>query len=174
MCWQLWNIIAFSSKCRFCSTVDSSMYNVEFHLVDTSWRSQCFGKPRDAWISFKKDETSCICLKWPTIQWHTARMFFTYLCEIHYHGWLKPGSQFDPRTSVVLWASGWRWNRLDFYSSVASRALASVQPIRLSKNLTSGMQFDWWKDFSDVRDARGASVILWTRLNCNVWEKQPK
>ena len=58
---------------------------------------------------------------------------------------LKPGSQYDARASVVSRASGWRWNRLDFYSSVASRALASVQPIRLSKNLTSGMQFDWRK-----------------------------
>ena len=52
-----------------------------------------------------------------------------------------PGSQYA-RTSVASRASGWRWNRLDFYSSIVLWALASVQPIRLSKNLTSGMQFD--------------------------------
>ena len=55
---------------------------------------------------------------------------------------LKPGSQYDARASVALRASGCRWNRLDFYSSIASRALTSVQPIRLSKNLATGMQFD--------------------------------
>ena len=37
---------------------------------------------------------------------------------------------------------GCRWNRLDFYSSIVSPALASIQPIRLSKNLMSGIQFD--------------------------------
>ena len=80
---------------------------------------------------------------------------------------LKPGSQNDACASVALRASGWRWNRLNFYSSIASRALASVQPIRLSKNLTSGMQFDGKKNtfFRDAHDARSASVILWTRLN---------
>ena len=86
---------------------------------------------------------------------------------------LKPGSQYDARASVASRVSGWRWNRLDFYSSVASWALASVQPIRLSKNLMSEMQFDWWKKtfFRDAHDARGASVILWTRLNTQqaVW-----
>ena len=50
-------------------------------------------------------------------------------------GCFKPGSQYDARASIALRASGWCWNRLDFYSSVASLALASVQPIRLSKNL---------------------------------------
>ena len=68
---------------------------------------------------------------------------------------LRPGSQYDARASVASRASGWRWNRLDFYSNVALRALASVQPIRLSKNLTSGMQFDWWKrDFFPWRSRR--------------------
>ena len=57
---------------------------------------------------------------------------------------------YDACASVALRASGLRWNRLDFYSSVASWALASVQPIRLSKNLTSGMQFDWWKRLFSV------------------------
>ena len=62
---------------------------------------------------------------------------------------VKLGSQYDARASVASQASGWRWNRLDFYSNVASQALASVQPISLLKNITSGMQFDWWKkDFS--------------------------
>ena len=58
---------------------------------------------------------------------------------------IKPGSQYDACASIALWASGWRWNRLNFYSSVVSRVLASVQPIRLLKKLTSGMQFDRWK-----------------------------
>ena len=58
---------------------------------------------------------------------------------------IKPGSQYDARASVASRASGWCWNRLDFYFSVALRVLASIQPIRLFKNLTSGMQFDWWK-----------------------------
>ena len=80
---------------------------------------------------------------------------------------IKPGSQYDAHASIASWASrasGWCWNRLDFYSSIASRALASVQPIRSSKNLMSG----WcWKNtfFHDARDTHGASVILWTRLN---------
>ena len=54
-------------------------------------------------------------------------------------------AQYDTHASVVSWASGWHWNRLHFYSNVASRTLASIQPIRLLKNFTSGMQFDWWK-----------------------------
>ena len=37
---------------------------------------------------------------------------------------IKPGSQYDARASVVLQVLGWRWNRLDFYSSIASQALA--------------------------------------------------
>ena len=86
---------------------------------------------------------------------------------------LKPGSQYDARASVASRVSGWRWNRLDFYSSVASRALACIQPIRMLKNLMSGMQFHWWKkrstffrDAHDAHDAHGSSVILWTRLRC--------
>ena len=71
---------------------------------------------------------------WPILNW-----------PIQLKHKLKPGSQYDARASVAMRASGWHWNRLDFYSSVASWALASVQPIRLSKNLTSAMQFDWWK-----------------------------
>ena len=67
---------------------------------------------------------------------------------------IKPGSQYDACANVASRASRWRWNRLDFYSSIASRALASVQPIRLSKKLTSGMQFDWWKDFFPWRSRR--------------------
>ena len=47
--------------------------------------------------------------------------------------------------AVASRVSGWCWSRLDFYSSVTSRVLASVQPIRLSKNLSSEMQFDWKK-----------------------------
>ena len=42
-------------------------------------------------------------------------------------------AQYDTHASVVSWASGWHRNRLDFYSSVASQTLASVQPIRLLK-----------------------------------------
>ena len=56
---------------------------------------------------------------------------------------IKPGSQYDAHANVASRAPGWRWNRLDFYSSVALQALASVQPIRLSKNLMSEIQFDW-------------------------------
>ena len=55
---------------------------------------------------------------------------------------IKPGSQYDAHSNVASWAPGWHWNRLDFYSSVASQALASVQPIRLLKNLMSEIQFD--------------------------------
>ena len=82
---------------------------------------------------------------------------------------VKPGSQYDACASV---ASGWCWNKLDFYSSVASWALASIQPIRLSKNLTSGMQFDWWKKtlFCDAHDAHGARTRLkaWLTIHRNV------
>ena len=79
---------------------------------------------------------------------------------------IKPGSQYDAHASVASRTSGWHWNRLDFYSSVASRALASIQPIRLPKNLMSEIQFDWWKNtFSfEVHNTCGASFILWTRL----------
>ena len=92
-------------------------------------------------------------------KWSTDTSFIAYTDMVA----IKPGSQYDAHASVASRASGWRWNRLDFYSSVASRALASVQPIRLSKNLTSGMQFDWWKkDFFPWR-SHSASVILWTR-----------
>ena len=54
----------------------------------------------------------------------------------------KAGSQYDSGASMASQASGWCWNRLNFYSSIASPALASVQPIRLSKNWTSGIEFD--------------------------------
>ena len=63
---------------------------------------------------------------------------------------VKPGSQYDARASVASRASGWRWNRLDFYSSVAC-------------NLT-GEKRTFFRDAHDARDARGASVILWTSL----------
>ena len=45
---------------------------------------------------------------------------------------VKAGSQFDTGPSVASQASIWHsvWNRLDFYSSVASLALASIQPIK--------------------------------------------
>ena len=84
----------------------------------------------------------------------------------HENASIKPSSQYDTRSSIALRASGWCWNRLDFYSSVASQELASVQPIRLLKNLMSEMQFDWWKNtFSlDAHDACATSIILWTRL----------
>ena len=72
---------------------------------------------------------------------------------------VQPGSQYGAHTSVASRASGWCWNILDFYSSVALQVLASVQPIRMSKNLTSGMQFDWWKN-TFFHYARSASVIL--------------
>ena len=72
---------------------------------------------------------------------------------------LKPGSQYDARASVASRASGWRWNRIDFYSSIASWALASVQPIRLSKNLMSGMQFDWWKKERSWRSRRQCHIV---------------
>ena len=46
---------------------------------------------------------------------------------------VKPGLQYDDDASVGLRVLGWHWNRLTFYSSVASPALASVQSIKLSK-----------------------------------------
>ena len=58
---------------------------------------------------------------------------------------IKPALQYDAHANVASRVPGWCWNRLDFYSSVALQALASVQPIRLSKNLMSEIQFDWWK-----------------------------
>ena len=74
------------------------------------------------------------------------RFVYVYVCGQKRAVWgLKLGSQYYAHASVVSQASGWCWNRLDFYSSVASWALTSVQPIWLSKNLLSGMQFDWWK-----------------------------
>ena len=104
--------------------------------------------------------------------WKTCKRIYMTVSNSHFHRvlqrahphWLcnpqhcytvKPGSQYDARASVAPRASGLRWNRLDFYSSVALRVLASVQPIRLLKNLTSGMQFDWWKkDFFLWRSRR--------------------
>ena len=79
---------------------------------------------------------------------------------------IKPASQYDAHANVASRAPGWRWNRLDFYSSVALQALASVQPIRLSKNLMSEIQFDWLKILFPLTltNACGASFILWTRL----------
>ena len=53
---------------------------------------------------------------------------------VYIHRRLKPGSQYDACTSIASRASGWRRNRLDFYYSIVSRAFASGQPIRLSKN----------------------------------------
>ena len=44
--------------------------------------------------------------------------------------WLSLVPRLDADSSVALC---WCWNRLDFYSSIASPALASFQPIRLSK-----------------------------------------
>ena len=35
----------------------------------------------------------------------------------------------DAGTSIASWSSGWHWNRLDFYSSIALPVLASVQPV---------------------------------------------
>ena len=44
------------------------------------------------------------------------------------------GLQYDAGTNIVLQVLGWCWNRLDFYSSIVSPALAGVQSIRSSKN----------------------------------------
>ena len=49
---------------------------------------------------------------------------------------LKAGSQYDIGTIMVSGASAWRWNRLNFYSSIALPVLASIQPIILLKILT--------------------------------------
>ena len=53
---------------------------------------------------------------------------------VYVHRRLKPGSQYDARTSIASRASGWCRNRLNFYYSIVSRAFSSGQPIRLSKN----------------------------------------
>ena len=70
------------------------------------------------------------------------------------------------RNMAFVPALGWRWNRLDFYSSVASRELASVQPIRLLKNyVRDAIWLVKNNTFSlDAHDACGASIILWTQL----------
>ena len=92
-----------------------------------------------------------------SLRWHTLDLIST----------LKPGSQYDTRTSVASRVSGWCWNRLYFYSSVASWALASIQPIRLSKNFNIRAAIWLMKRnfFLDAHNACGSSVILWTRLN---------
>ena len=51
---------------------------------------------------------------------------------------LKGGTQYGTHPSVM---SGWCWNRLYFYSSIASSMLASIQAIRLSENLTPRIEF---------------------------------
>ena len=53
-------------------------------------------------------------------------MFIDYVCMGEQQIMVKAGSQYDTRASVVSWALGLRWNRLNFYSSIASPALASV------------------------------------------------
>ena len=60
----------------------------------------------------------------------------------------KPRLTFGSGTNMVSQVSGGCWNRLNFYSSVAMPVLPSVQPVRLSKNLTSGKEFDYWKKYS--------------------------
>ena len=77
-----------------------------------------------------------------------TRTMYMYIqhCIYDLHVAYKLGPQYDAGASVVSWMSGWRCNRLDFYSSVASPVLASVQPIRLLKCLTSGKELDWWKN----------------------------
>ena len=69
----------------------------------------------------------------------------------------------DAGRSVVSQASVWCWNRLNFYSSVVSPVLASVQSIRLSTTFTSGIEFDQWKNNFSC-NAHSANIILWTRL----------
>ena len=70
---------------------------------------------------------------------------------------LKTASQYDIGTSIASQASGWRQNRLDFYSNIVSSALASIQPIRLLKFwhqeyiLTSKKNtFTWCSQLSSV------------------------
>ena len=60
--------------------------------------------------------------------------------------WTGGCLQHQTQDLTKAWFTIWHWNRLDFYSSVVLRTLANVQPIRLPKNLTSGMQFDKWKN----------------------------
>ena len=86
---------------------------------------------------------------------------------------LKAGSQYDARACVASRVSEWCWNRLDFYSNVASRALASIQPIILSKNLTvrdaiwlvKKRIFPWrlWRQRHIVNQAlvSGSSLCMW-------------
>ena len=59
---------------------------------------------------------------------------------------LKADSKYDVGTSIASQVSVWRWSWLKFSLSVTSPALVSIQPIRLSKNLTSGIKFDYWKN----------------------------
>ena len=80
------------------------------------------------WENIKRKATSGV--------WTYTRYQYVWIVSV------KHGSQYDACATIALRASGWRWNRLDFYSSLASWALASIQPIRLSKNLTTEIQFD--------------------------------
>ena len=66
-------------------------------------------------------------------------------------------------TNVVSWASRWCWNRLNFYSSVASPVFnpsdCQIFGIRNRTWLVKKIL-----DAHDACDACSASVILWTRL----------
>ena len=60
--------------------------------------------------------------------------------------WITKDALYDAGASLALWASGWRWNRLDLYSSVAS-----------PYNLTRKKSFS--HDAYNAHDARRASII---------------
>ena len=74
---------------------------------------------------------------------------------------LKTASQYDIGTSVASQASGWRQNRLDFYSNIASSALASIQPIRLLK---------FWHQEYILTSKKKYFYMMLTALQCHYCE----
>ena len=100
---------------------------------------------------------------WRPVSRHPS---WCFICTV------KAGSQYDAGSSVASWALGWRWNRLDFYSSIVLLVLVSIQPIRLLKKYDTRNRIWLVKRYFsrnayDTRDAHGPSVILLTRLK---WE----
>ena len=132
-------------RCEECSLTTSTIICLRFRYV-------CWQLTQTIGLLFKTFVDTSIEKNFLGATEYAANTsFLKFEAELH----IKPGSQYDARASIASRASGWRWNRLDFYSSIASRALASVQPIRLSKILMSGMQFDWWKkEFFSWRSQR--------------------
>ena len=56
----------YAARAIFCSKIYSTMYKVEFHLVDTSCFNLCWGRFRFSGIWASLWHATLECLKWPT------------------------------------------------------------------------------------------------------------